>query len=115
MALAKKNRIKTKKDFDKVFKKGKTVKGSFLFLKVMENELSYSRFGIITPSKLLPRAHQRNHLKRLISESVRIHIRSLKYSVDGIFSISIKPASINLEVIKEEVDSLLKYINLIND
>ena len=52
MALNKKNRLKKKRDFEDVFKKGKAVKGSFLFIKYKKNELGVPRFGFVVSAKV---------------------------------------------------------------
>lgn len=71
MALPKANRVKSKKDFDLVFKKGNAVKGNFLFIKSRENNSSMPRFGLIIPAKIIAGSAARNRLKRVILEEVR--------------------------------------------
>ena len=70
MALPRKNRIVKEKDFDLVFNKGKTVKGSFLFIKSKNNGLDTPRFGFAIPKKTIPNASGRNRIKRVLSEIV---------------------------------------------
>jgi len=71
LALNKKNRLKKKRDFEDVFKKGKAVKGSFLFIKYKKNELGVSRFGFIVSAKVARKAVDRNRIRRILSEAVR--------------------------------------------
>lgn len=71
MALNKKNRLKKKHDFDNVFKKGRAIKGSFLFIKYLKNELNLSRFGFVVSAKVAKKAVERNKLRRILSEAVR--------------------------------------------
>ncbi len=68
MALPKANRLKSKKDIDRVFKKGTAVKGNFLFLKIVENDKDISRFGFIVSSKIINTAVGRNRIRRIFSE-----------------------------------------------
>ena len=70
MALPKKNRLTTKKDIDRVFKRGRTVKGSFLFIKLLDNSRRYSRFAFIISSKHVPLAVDRNKIRRVLSGEV---------------------------------------------
>lgn len=77
MALPKKHRLVSKLDFDKVFKRGKAVKGSFLFIKSRVNEFSFSRFGFVIPKRTYPRAVDRNRLKRVLIETVAPYVKSL--------------------------------------
>ncbi|MEK7139038.1 MAG: ribonuclease P protein component [Patescibacteria group bacterium] len=71
MALPRKNRITSKKEIDHVFKRGKVIRGDFLSLRFVSNQLDYSRFAFIIPSKFISLAVDRNRIKRLLSEKVR--------------------------------------------
>jgi ribonuclease P protein component len=66
VALPASNRIKKKKDFDMVFKKGKAVNGSFLFIKTISS--SRPRFGFIVAGKFAPKAVTRNKVRRLLAD-----------------------------------------------
>lgn len=77
MALNKKNRLKKKLDFEDVFKKGKAVNGSFLFIKHKNNELGIPRFGFVVSAKIAGKAVERNKIRRIISELVRGEINKL--------------------------------------
>ncbi len=74
MALPTKNRLKKRTDFDKVFKTGKAVKGSFLFIK-LKNSSGVTRFGLIIPKTVEARATARNRLKRVFSEKIRAYLK----------------------------------------
>jgi ribonuclease P protein component len=67
MSLPLPNRIKNKKDFDEVFKKGKAANGSFLFIKVMPTSLGRARFGFVVSAKVAPLAVLRNKVRRGLS------------------------------------------------
>lgn len=77
MALNKKNRLKKRRDFEEVFKKGKAVKDSFLFIKYRKNELGVSRFGFVVSAKVAKKAVERNKIRRILSEAVRGKIDDL--------------------------------------
>lgn len=66
-----KNRLKKKKEFDKVFKEGVAQKGQFVLLKSVDNDLNYPRFGIVVSKKVSNRAVDRNKIKRRLREAVR--------------------------------------------
>jgi len=70
MALPIKNRLKNKKDFDIVFKKGKSLNGSFLFIKNLPSLRGYPRFGFIVASKFAPKAVLRNKIRRLLVDAI---------------------------------------------
>jgi ribonuclease P protein component len=67
MSLPVPNRLKKKKDFDEVFKKGKAVNGSFLFIKALFKTEGPARFGFIVAAKYAPRAVARNRIRRMLS------------------------------------------------
>jgi len=64
--LPQKNRLSKKKDFDRVFKKGKSSFDGLLGVKMLKNEQEFTRFGIIVSSKVSKRAVIRNKIKRRI-------------------------------------------------
>jgi len=83
--LIKRNRLCKKKDFERVFKKGKGLKEDFLILKMAKNNLSQSRFGFIVGTKISKKAVLRNKLKRRLRELVRGKIEKIKKGFDIVF------------------------------
>lgn len=69
MALAKKNRL-SKKDIDRLFKQGKTVRNSFFFIRFLKNNTGYLRTAIIVSAKTTKKATLRNRIKRIFTEAV---------------------------------------------
>lgn len=82
--LPKTNRLKKKKDFEKVFKKSQGFKENFLVLKIAKNNLKLSRFGFIVSTKFSKKATIRNKIKRRLSEIVKTKLSKIKKSRDGI-------------------------------
>ncbi len=70
MALAREYRL-SKKDIDLVFKRGKTVKSGFFFIKFAENIAGHCRVAITISTKVLKKAVARNRLKRIMAETIR--------------------------------------------
>ena len=70
MALPRKNRLTSKKEIDRVFNNGRTVKSSSLFIKFLTNQKEYHRFVFIVPAKHIRLAVNRNKLKRILSGEV---------------------------------------------
>lgn len=83
--LSQKNRITGKKDFERIFKKGKSFKEKFLILKVAPNSLNINRFAFIVSRKVSKKATVRNKIKRQIRELTRLQIDKAQKGVDGIF------------------------------
>ena len=69
--LPKKNRLKNKKDFERVFKQGKGFKEDFLFFKITKNNLKENRFGFIVSLKVSKKAVLRNKVKRRLREIIK--------------------------------------------
>ncbi|MDP2741078.1 MAG: ribonuclease P protein component [bacterium] len=71
----KENRLRKKKDFETIFKNGKTFKEGFLILKIIKNNLETNRFGFIISQKVSKKATVRNRIKRKLREVVRLNIK----------------------------------------
>jgi len=85
--LAKANRLKKKKDFERVFKIGRGFKEDFLFLKNAKNNLKSSRFAFIISKKFSKKATLRNKIKRRLSELIRLKMPEIQKGIDGIIVI----------------------------
>ena len=82
MPLPKKNRLASKKEIDSVFKNGRTVRGSFLFIRVLKNQKEYLRFAFVVPIKHVPLAADRNKLRRMLSgEVAKLRLSQLGYDI----------------------------------
>lgn len=80
--LPKANRLTKKKDFDVVFKKGKSIKNDFLIFKILKNHLPESRFGFVVSKKVSQKATQRNKVKRRLRQIVSAELKRFKKSTD---------------------------------
>ena len=82
--LPKINRLKKRKDFEEVFRKGKSYKEQVVYIKVVSNKLRTSRFGFIVSKKISKKAVVRNKIKRRLRELVRINLKRIKSGIDGV-------------------------------
>jgi len=80
--LPKENRLKKKKDFEKLFKEGKSFKEKFLILRINKNDLDNNRFGFIVSKKISKKAVVRNKIKRQLREIVRKDINNYQKGFD---------------------------------
>jgi len=114
--LKKDNRLKKKKDFENVFKKGKGYKESFLSVKVSPNNLKENRFGIVISQKVSKKAVVRNKIKRKIKAVILKNLDILENGFDCIFIVRPQKTPIDdYQKIEKEVERLLKAAKLIND
>ena len=60
----------TKSDITRVFKKGRAYKGSNLSFRYLQNRTDHPRYAIIIPKTILPKATDRNRLKRMVSANL---------------------------------------------
>ena len=80
--LPKINRVKKKKDFEEIFKKGKSFRSSFFILRVTKNDLGLNRFGFVVSQKISKRAVVRNKIRRRLAEAVKAETKSMKAGAD---------------------------------
>ena len=76
--FSKNNRLKKKKEFERVFKKGQSIKKDLLLFKYIENGLESPRIGIVISKKTCARASERNLVKRRIREIIKQQINNIK-------------------------------------
>ena len=77
-------RIRKKKDFLHIYKKGKRYRGKYFILIYLSNELAFSRVAIVA-SKKLGNAVQRNRTKRWLRTLFRRNKELLKKPFDLVF------------------------------
>lgn len=79
------NRLRKTKEFDQVFKLGRSYYSNNLGLKAKGNSLPYSRFGFIISLKVSKKAVLRNRLKRQVRAIIRGELPLLKPGFDCVF------------------------------
>jgi len=82
--LSKLNRLKKKKDFERVFQEGQGFKEDFLFLKIIKNNLKVSRFGFVVSKNFSKKATLRNKIKRRLRALVKTKLTETKKGIDGV-------------------------------
>ena len=82
--MKKQNSLTKKKDFEQVFKQGRGYRRNFLYLKIKNNDLEFSRFGIIVSKKISNKAVVRNQIKRRIREAINNREEKIKKGMDVI-------------------------------
>lgn len=69
--LPKIQKLKLDKEFNEVFKTGRSMYGRFLGIKLIKNKINYSRFGIILGTKIEKSAVKRHFLRRMIYRIIK--------------------------------------------
>jgi ribonuclease P protein component len=83
--LGKNTRLLSTRHFQNVFENARKFRYHGASVLVHENELIHSRLGICIPKKQIPRAVDRNRIKRLIRENFRLRRTDLINHLDMIF------------------------------
>jgi len=109
MALNKKNRLKKKKDFEAVFKKGKAIIGNFLFAKYSGNNLGFPRIAFVVSLKVSKKAVIRNRTRRVISEIVLRNLKKIQ-PVDMIIIANRKILEASKDDIVRDTEVIIKKI-----
>ncbi len=80
--LKKIHRLTKDKDFDNIFKNGRSSYNKILGIKAMANQQVNSRFGIVVSAKISKKAVERNKIKRQVREIIRARLDGIKSGYD---------------------------------
>ncbi len=111
--FSQKNKIKKKKEFEIVFKKGESFSRKAFLLKIKKNNLNFSRFAFVCPIKVEKKATKRNKSKRIFREIIISLFPFIKGGFDIIFITQKNAQKMNYGEIKREVEKLFKKIKII--
>lgn len=112
--LSRPHRLLSDKDFQKIWKRGRSFYTEILGFKILENGRAVSRFGIVVGTKISKLATVRNRIKRQIREIIQEKIKKTAPGYDIV--ISVLPAALgkNYDELKKNIVSGLGHFNLIN-
>lgn len=71
--MKKQSRILTPQDYQHVFKLGRRQRGARFTFICTKNTLPYARLGLAIAKRAIPRAVERNRVRRIIREGFRCH------------------------------------------
>jgi ribonuclease P protein component len=109
--MRKELRLRRRKDFDNVFRKGRSWNNELLVLRSLPNDLPHNRYGFIT-SKRLGKAVVRNRTRRRVREAVRV--LPLATSWDIVISAKAKAAEADFQQLRGSVIDLLTRARLLS-
>ncbi|MBD3279897.1 ribonuclease P protein component [Candidatus Dojkabacteria bacterium] len=119
--LPKKHRLKTKADFDRVYKQGRKYYSRNFQLVIAPQKQEYlpgvfrlPRFGFVA-SKKVGKAVSRNKAKRMLREAVQAEFSGLKRDFEAIFIAFNTLPEQDMKSIVEEVQNVLKKAGLYDD
>lgn len=75
-------RLSKDNDFKRVFSEGRQIKGSFLSFRVLENDLTFNRYGVLVGIKINSLAVKRNLIKRKIKNVLSKEDQKIKQGHD---------------------------------
>lgn len=107
--LSPQERIKKKRDFLLIYRRGKRYRGKYLILIYLPNDLKFSRMAVVT-SKKIGNAVKRNKIKRWIRTLYRRNKKLLKNSLDLIIISKKEIQEASWLALKEEYLTAIKSI-----
>jgi len=101
--------LKKNFEFKRVMNRGKCINGNYIAMYVFPNKLKKFRAGFAI-SKKAGKAHERNRIKRVLRENVRLLEEEFGQGVDIVFLWKNKISADEVEFykIKEEIIKLIK-------
>ncbi|ADI03120.1 MAG TPA: ribonuclease P protein component [Syntrophothermus lipocalidus] len=105
-------RLRKRKDFEKVYSKGKKVFGRYLILYVGENAAGKNRYGIVA-SKKVGKAVIRNKSRRRVREVARTLDSKLRQGYDVIVIVKPLCREADFASVKSDYERLLKRSKLL--
>ena len=112
--LPKAYRLSDHEDIHRVFRLGKKAYGSLFSFVSLANSLEKSRFAIVVSKKTVPRAVDRNRVKRLVREAIRLHLSALDPGYDVVVVLLKKiPGKLGLSTVSSDIDALLHRTQLV--
>jgi len=110
VALPRELRLRRRRDFDAVFRGGRTWNNGLLVLRCLPNNMPHNRFGFVT-SKRLGRAVVRNRVRRRLQEAVRL--MPLRQGWDIVFSAKTAAAQAGYHDLRQSAADLLSRAGIL--
>lgn len=105
--LSQSNRLRSKKDIERVFKRGQRFKEGPLLLKALKNDSNISRIGFVVSQKVAKEAVSRNKIKRRLRALIGGQIKNIKEGIDLLFIALPESADQDYLHMNESINKLL--------
>jgi ribonuclease P protein component len=111
--LPKRYRLVKGKEYERVWKRGRSLFGETIGFKVFKNDLNIPRFGFVVGIKVSKKAVQRNRVRRQLSEIIRLKINSIKPGYDFIIIALPKILGKKYQEIDDTIEKNLKKMGFL--
>ncbi|MFH1575755.1 MAG: ribonuclease P protein component [Candidatus Nealsonbacteria bacterium] len=109
------NRLKKKKDFERVFRQGRGLKERFLSLKFAKNGSDATRFGFVVGQKVSRKAVIRNKVKRRLRDITKGRLADIRKGLDVVVVSGKGAETASFEDIAAVLNHLFKTSRLTDD
>ena len=100
--FAQQQRLRTRRDFDTLWKHGRSVYGRSLGLRFAPNGTGVNRFGVIIGLKVSKRSTKRNTIRRRIREVLRRELSKTEKGYD--IAVIVQPGAVGMDFAKISED-----------
>ena len=107
------HRLKQEKDFSKLARSRHIAFSKALGMKMRENSLPHSRFGVVVGLKVHKKAVRRNLIKRRIREIIRKHLLAIAPGKDVMIMANAKAVDLEYAELEAQVLSCLTKLKLL--
>lgn len=108
--LPRRNRLRSE-DFEKIIKGGNFFPARFFSLRILKNNLNYSRFGIVVGGKVTRKAVARNKIRRRSYEIIRRSWNEIPGGLDVVFFAKKSALEADFDDLKEDILQIIKILN----
>lgn len=108
--LAKRYKISLDRDFNRIFKEGKSSYSKFFGIKFTPKDKSYSRFSVILSKKVEKNAIRRHYFKRRIFNLLRVFVPDLDFPFDCVIICLPTIKSLSWKEVKDDLDKNLNKL-----
>lgn len=109
--LAKGFRISESRDYNNIYKNGKKVPGRYIIVYILDNELGFNRYGVVT-SKKVGNAVIRNKIKRQIRSIIKNNLNNIKASHDIVIVARHKISGVEYDLLNKDFMVVMRKSDL---
>jgi ribonuclease P protein component len=110
--LPQKNRLRKKIDFENVYRGGRSFFLGNISLRIVKNNLDFSRIGFVVSAKFSKKATERNKIKRQLRDIFAKKIVQFKEAIDLVVVVK-KKEKIEFDDLQKNIEKVLKKARII--